>query len=90
MSEQSVGKGLLGDHPDKHIREAIEYAERQGWRVTGSSGRAHVWGTIWCPLKARDGCRFRVYSTPASPEHHAKDIRRAVDRCTHEVEEETE
>ena len=73
----------MAEHPNKHIREAIKYAEQQGWRATTSGGQAHIWGTLWCPLETREGCRFRVYSTPASPENHARDIHRAVDRCEH-------
>ena len=73
----------VADHPDKDIREAIRHAERNGWTVTKASGRAHIWGTLWCPLQARESCRIRVMSTPRNPESHARDIRRDVDRCPH-------
>ena len=51
----------LAQHPNKQIREAIKYAEEQGWRFTKSSGQAHIFGTIWCRLQSREGCRFRVF-----------------------------
>jgi hypothetical protein len=73
----------MANHPNKHIREAIEYAEENGWTFTKASSRAHIFGTLWCRQRDRSGCRFRVYSTPRSPEDHAKRIRRAVDACPH-------
>jgi len=48
--------------------------------VTKASPRAHLWGMLWCPRHGRDGCHIRVMSTPRSPESHARDIRRDVDR----------
>ncbi|HMO86458.1 MAG TPA: hypothetical protein PKC18_16215 [Lacipirellulaceae bacterium] len=54
----------LAGHPNKHIREAIAYAEQRGWTITKASGRAHVYGTLWCSQSGRIGCRFRVYGTP--------------------------
>ena len=74
----------MADHPNKHIREAIRYAESNGWTVTHAGSRAHIWGTLWCPHSSRDGCRIRVMSTPRSPENHAKDICHDVDRCPHQ------
>ncbi len=65
----------MANHPNKHIREAIEYAEAHGWRLHEGKRRAHIFGTLWCPLATREGCRFRVYSTPRHPEDHARDIR---------------
>ena len=73
----------MASHPNKHIREAIDYALAHGWRFTKASAHAHIFGTLWCPLATRDGCRFRVFSTPRHPEDHAEDIRRAVDRWGH-------
>ena len=73
----------LADHPNKHIRAAVECAEINGWLVVKANARAHIWGRIYCPLQNREGCAKAVYSTPRSPEDHAKDIRRAVDRCPH-------
>ena len=74
---------MPSNHPNKHIREAIRYAQSQGWTVTKAGPRAHIWGTLLCPRHTREGCRVRVMSTPRNPESHARDIRRYVDRCSH-------
>jgi len=68
----------MARHPKKPIREAIKFAEDNGWTFTKASSRAHIFGVLWCQLGDRTGCRFRVYSTPRSPENHARRIRRAV------------
>lgn len=70
-------------HPNKHIRAAIEYALDHGWTLRKAAARAHIWGRLYCPRRERDGGARVVYSTPRSPEDHAKHIRRAVDRCPH-------
>ena len=74
----------MAEHPNKHIRTAVEYALSHGWTLRKSGPRAHIWGRLYCSLRSRDGCSRAVYSTPKCPEDHAKDIRRAVDRCQHE------
>ena len=71
----------MADRQNKHIREAIRYAEERGWTTTKAGPLAHLWGVILCPGGGRDGCRIRVMSTPRNPERHARDIRRVVDRC---------
>jgi hypothetical protein len=69
-------------HPNKHIEEAIQYAESRGWRVEMSKG--HAWGFLLCPQYGQgDGHEARVDSTPRHPEYHAKRILRVVDRCNH-------
>jgi hypothetical protein len=68
-------------HPNKHIAEAVKYAESLGWRLTKSEG--HCWGHLWCPESSREGCRIRVFSTPRVPENHARLIRKDVDSCPH-------
>jgi len=68
-------------HPNKHIEQAISYAESLGWRVTMSRG--HSWGHLLCPRNSRDGCTIRVYSTPRCPEDHAYDLLREIDKCPH-------
>jgi hypothetical protein len=73
----------MASHANKHIREAIEYSEAHGWKFTKASSRAHIYGTLWCRQSDRNGCRFRVFSTPRVPEDHARRIRRAVDSCPH-------
>ena len=67
-------------HPNKHIRTALKYASKQGWKVKKSKG--HSWGIIYCS-HGHNECRMSVYSTPKNPEAHAKDIRRVVDGCPH-------
>ena len=73
----------MAQHANKHIREAIRYAEGKGWRVVKAGGQAHVWGQLFCPAGVRGGCIVRVYSTPRSPENHARKIRSEVDKCPH-------
>ena len=68
-------------HQNKHIREAIEYAVDSGW-VYVEGGKSHTKGTLFCP-GGRGACIFFVYGTPQSPETHARQIRRAVDNCSH-------
>jgi hypothetical protein len=68
-------------HPKKHVEEAIQYAESQGWRIETSNG--HDWGIAYCPHSARDGCRFAIHSTPQVQETHARRFRSTVDKCPH-------
>ncbi|MFO0965875.1 MAG: hypothetical protein U0793_09875 [Gemmataceae bacterium] len=67
-------------HPNKHIRQALKYAEKQGWTIKKSGPRAHAWGVIYCSFGHPD-CWIAVYSTPKNPENHAKYIVKTVDRC---------
>jgi len=46
--------------PDKHIREAIKYAEERGFRVIKAGPRAHEWGHLHCTEASREGCRIAV------------------------------
>jgi hypothetical protein len=73
----------MANHPNKHIRAAVEYAIEHGWTLKKAGARAHVWGRLYCPHGDRTGCAKAVYSTPRVAEDHARDIRRAVDRCPH-------
>jgi hypothetical protein len=70
-------------HPNKHIHEAICYALDRGWTFRKSAPRAHAFGRLYCPANVGGGCQISVYSTPRSPENHARHIRREVDRCPH-------
>ena len=67
-------------HPNKHIREAIDYAEDHGWQFEKASGQAHISGTIYCSHGHRD-CLMFIHSTPRKPEDHARRICRKVQRC---------
>lgn len=73
----------MAEHPNKHIRAAIRYAEENGWEFVKAGPRSHDFGTLYCQHRERDGCIVRVYSTPKHPEDHARWIRRQVDRCPH-------
>jgi hypothetical protein len=73
----------VAKHQNKHIREAIKYAESIGWTVLKAGPRAHIWGMLYCPHHDRTGCRIRVMSTPKDPESHANDIRRQAENCPH-------
>jgi hypothetical protein len=46
-------------HPNKHIREALKYAEEQGWRFIKSRGHAVV-GTATVIVKNRFGQRHEA------------------------------
>jgi hypothetical protein len=61
----------------------VRYAEQLGWRVELSNG--HAWGRLFCPFASRSGCIVSVWSTPRSPENHARHIRKSVDACPHRV-----
>lgn len=80
----------MSKHPNKEIREALEYALANGWRVEKAEGKsAHRWGSIYCPYNdtscrlGRD-CITSIWSTPKNPQNHAKRLRRVVDGCTGE------
>jgi hypothetical protein len=69
-------------HPNKHIEQAVRFAEASGWRVEMSNG--HAWGFLLCPRHTREGCKVGVYSTPRNPENHARQLTREVDLCPHQ------
>ncbi len=73
-------------HPNKEIEKAIQYAERKGWRYKKTGSSAHAWGRLLCLLQDREGCSMSIWSTPRSPETHAKQIRRRIDSCPHDEE----
>ena len=71
-------------HPKKEVEDAVAYAEAQGW--TWLKVHGHAWGKLYCKHHDRDGCTEFVWPTPRSPGNHARQIRRAVDRCPHKEE----
>jgi hypothetical protein len=73
----------MNDHPNKHIRAAVDYALEHGWTLRKGGPRSHAWGRLYCPLHGREGCHFSVASTPRNPEAHARWICRQVDNCPH-------
>lgn len=72
-------------HPHKEISSAIEFALSQGWRFEHSRG--HIYGTLYCPERSRDGRLIRVYSTPRNAYNHASFIENEVKKCEHSGEE---
>tara|TARA_R110002126_G_scaffold123850_1_gene265730 strand:- start:3183 stop:3428 length:246 start_codon:yes stop_codon:yes gene_type:complete len=74
-------------HPNKTIEQAIKYAESKGWRYQPSGQSAHAWGRLLCSFKDREGHAMSVWSTPKSPENHARQIKRNVDACEHQGDE---
>ncbi len=73
----------MNDHPNKHIREAVDEAVSAGWRLVKSGPRSHAWGRLYCPAHSQGGCIITVYGTPRVPEHHARYIRRRIGACQH-------
>lgn len=70
-------------HPNKHIKEALEYAIESGWEVVETGKSAHAFCRLRC-LAGHNEHMFSVWSTPRDPETHAKQIRRKVDQCSGE------
>ncbi|PLR48383.1 hypothetical protein P0E69_08350 [Chimaeribacter arupi] len=66
-------------HPNKHIQAAIDYALSQGW--TFLEGRGHAFGRLYCGTPHHKEHMMSIWSTPAVPERHARQIRRKVERC---------
>lgn len=69
-------------HPKKEVEEALSAAEAAGWRVE-STASGHRWGVMRCAEASREGCQVSIWSTPRSPGNHARQLRRAIDRCPH-------
>jgi hypothetical protein len=66
-------------HPDKEVEAAVRYAEAQGWSIRM---QGH-WGRLYCAQADREGCQVGVWGTPRNAGIHARQIRRAIDRCPH-------
>lgn len=74
----------MGDRPrhtDKEVEDAIQYAETKGWRCDYPRGH---WGRLFCAHADREGCQVGVSGTPKNPGTHARQLKRAIDRCPHE------
>ncbi len=72
-------------HPNKEIETAIQHAEAHGWRYKKTGASAHAWGRMLCPLSSQQGCAMSVWSTPRNSSDHARQIRRQVDKCPHNI-----
>ncbi|WP_111748454.1 hypothetical protein [Salinisphaera orenii] len=71
-------------HPKKEVEAAVQYAERNGWRV--EIGGSHAWGKLYCPYNDPDCrcgafCITSVASTPRNADTHARQLCRVVDNC---------
>lgn len=66
-------------HPNKEVEAAIHYAEQRNWTFR----KMGHWGRLFCPHANRDGCQVGVNGTPRDGDVHARQIKRAVDRCPH-------
>jgi hypothetical protein len=73
-------------HSKKEVRRALDDAKAAGLGVTPTEAHGHSWGYIDC---SHPGCggRYYVWSTPASEDGHAKQIRRFIRRHKHKHEE---
>ncbi len=72
-------------HQRKEVREVLEYAQAQGWRI--ERGGSHAWGRMYCPYNDQDCrcgefCITSIWSTPKNPGNHARALRRVIDNCT--------
>lgn len=68
-------------HPNKEIEAAIRYVEERGWTCDQATG--HPRGRLSCPLGARGGCQYSIWSTTRNASAFAARIRRLVDRREH-------
>ena len=57
----------MNNHPNKHIREAVDYALAHGWRLGHAGPRAHIWGLLFCPHVAGMDVVGRFYPRRESP-----------------------
>jgi hypothetical protein len=69
-------------HPKQEVEEAVAYAEGKKWTFR----KQGHWGRLYCPHHDRDGCQIGVFGTPRDAGNHARQIKRAVDRCPHQEE----
>jgi hypothetical protein len=73
-------------HPNKDVEEAVQYAESENWTVRM---QGH-WGRMYCAQADRDGCQVGISGTPKNPGNHARQLKRAVDRCPHKSKQEAD
>ncbi len=68
-------------HSKKELEALVQYAEQRGWEVR--QGQRHAKFKLYCKHHDRDGCKVSVWGTPTDVDDHARDLRRAIDRCPH-------
>jgi hypothetical protein len=71
-------------HPNKDIEAAIKYAESKGWRYQATGNSAHAGADYFVRFESREEHSMSIWSTPKNPDNHAKQIRRNVDACDHQ------
>src|SRR3546814_20436072 len=74
-------------HPKPEIEAALQHAEEHGWTI--KEGGSHAWGRMFCPYndetcRCGEFCSPSIWSTPRSPGHHGKQLRRVVKTCARE------
>ena len=79
---------LKGTGVQKDVEAALVELEEAGWTVTPTSS-GHRWGVARCGEASRSGCQVSIWSTPRSPGNHAQQLRRTLERCPHEWEEDS-
>lgn len=67
-------------HPNKHIRDAIEYAVSHGWHFVDSGKSSHAFCRLKCTFGHTEH-QMSVWSTPKNPEIHAKQILHKINQC---------
>lgn len=72
----------MKEHPDKHIRAAIQYALNQGWLFSPGGHSAHCFGRLRCGIAGHREHMMSIWSTPSSPQNHARQIIRKINSCT--------
>jgi hypothetical protein len=73
-------------HPKPEVEEAVRYAEDRHW----SWRKMGHWGRLFCPKADQDGCQVGVNGTPKNAGNHARQVKRAIDRCPHQKEADDE
>ncbi|CAH3411882.1 hypothetical protein AI2711V1_1396 [Raoultella ornithinolytica] len=71
----------MKEHPDKHIRAAIDYTLVQVWIFHPGGKSAHCFGRLICGMAHHPEYMMSIWSTPAVPINHARQLIRMVDRC---------
>jgi hypothetical protein len=81
---QHHGDGHTARHRDKEVQEAIDaILTDPWWRLEQKTKTGHVWGTLYCGLRDRAGCKIWIHSTPEVPSSHARKLLKEARSCPH-------
>lgn len=69
-------------HSKKQVRDALDEAYSADFSICKTPA-GHRWGYVEC---GKCGQKFSVWSTPQSPDNHAKQILRFMKKHSHEDE----